>query len=158
MTEPAASDSHRSMSRRSAIAATAWSLPVLAVAVTAPASAASAPAAVQPELTVSTAQPQRPGSVVFRVTVPTAQLPLPGETTLLLERTSSTGSISSASFVGTWSYSWPSSGRLEFSPTASVTPMSDFTVNLTGPATWTLTLTVPGGPTLTQFITVTAPV
>lgn len=110
------------------------------------------------ELTVITPQPQRPGSVVFRVTVPTAQLPLPSATTLFLERVSATGSISSASFVGTWSYSWPSSGRLEFFPTGSVTTISDFTVNLTGPAAWTLTLTIPGGPTLTQFITVTAPV
>lgn len=163
MTEPVPSasrqlDSREPISRRSAIAATAWSLPVLAVAVAAPASATSVAPAVPPELTLVTPQPQAPGAVVFSLTVPSAQLPLPAATTLVLQRTSETGFINSASFAGNWNYSWPNSGLLQFFPTENVMSESTFTVALTGPSTWTLTLTVPDGATITRVITVTGPV
>lgn len=127
------------MTRRGVLTASAWSVPAVTLASAAPTYAAST------ALYALSVPPVAPGGTVQAVvSFGAGALPVaPDTVTLTLQLMSPTGSIASTSFVGTWTYSWPTLGLLQFFATPAATAVNTFAINLTGPSTWRFTLTTP---------------
>ena len=138
-------------SRRTLLKTAAWSVPVIAATAAVPLAAASGPSGIF-AVALDASTISSGDRSVATVTIPTSAIPLvAGSVTLEYIRTAGTGTIVSASFPGTWGYTWPNSGTLTFSATPSVTESSAFTMTLSGPSTWSVTLQTPDGPYTTQI-------
>lgn len=87
------------------------------------------------------------------VTIPASAVPItPGTVTLDYTRVAGSGSVSSASFAGDWTYSWPRESNIVFTATESVSAMDTvFSLVFSGGATWSVTLRTPQGDFNTQI-------
>lgn len=142
-------------SRRAVLTTAVWSVPVIAATAAVPLAAAS----IATEFGIAVAGSPTSGPSTVTVSIPASALPITaGTVTLEYRRTTGTGFISSASFGGGWTHSWPSSTVLRFFPPASP-PLTEnvFQVTFSGPATWVVELQTTQG-TFSGVIEVVAPV